>query len=271
MSVVGEHQNTANHNNTNHNNANYNDTNHNNANQDGKMPASMERQPEQYRMTTGQNSTITMEECDRATQGWAADHKEVVKKMADKYGPPSEATPSMVIWHDPAPFKCITVMRDAVTHKFPAEHPDFLQHTISYRIPSDRISELTAVDGSLYVDRTGGLLSAKCDSEAHNLLGFNIAHDIFTGKKTVQQGREAYAQIASDEKNGKSHPYLEKLQFQPVDEMSARDPDMSADMDASKSMPNPNMPDAKMYNPNMPNQNKPNSNMPVAPKDRDRK
>lgn len=206
-----------------------------------RQPTIQDRQPGDSRMTP-QGGRLSMEQCDRFTEGWPAKHKEAIKKTSDKYGPPSEGTASAVVWHDAGPFKCIKVMREEAMHNFPAPHPDFLEHTISYRIPAGKVCDLTECDGSLYVDRTGGWLSAKCDSEAHNLLGFNIANDIFTGKKTAQQGREAYTRIVMDEMQGKSHPYLEQLQFQPMTG-GAADPDRpTADMKGKKEMPMKDMP-----------------------------
>ena len=175
---------------------------------------------------SGNDGRMTMAQCDRLTSGWAQNHKDAIQKTAAKFGPPTEGTMNCVVWRNVGPFKCIKVEREEVTHKFPVEHVDFLEHTIAYRIPSERVSDVTACDGSLYVDRTGGLLSAKCDTEAHNLLGLNIAHDILSGQKTAQQGREAYQQIVKDEMAGRSHPYLEGLRFQPGSEAS-RDADMS--------------------------------------------
>lgn len=172
-------------------------------------------------------TTVDQQTLDKATQGWDQKHLEQVRKMSEKYGMPSDAGPNLVMWKDAGPFAHITISREAVMHNFPMPHPDFLKHTIRYRIPADKVSDLIASDGSLQVDRTGGLLSAKCDTEAHTVLGLNLAHDILTGEKTVQEAREAHAQIAMAEKQGRSHPYLEKLQFEPQSE-EARDPDRPA-------------------------------------------
>ena len=63
------------------------------------------------------------------------------------------------------------------------------------------------------MDRTRGELSARCDSEAHNLLALNLANDVISGNKSVEDARAAYAQMAMAEKEGQLSAYLQKLQF----------------------------------------------------------
>ncbi|MBC7834650.1 MAG: hypothetical protein H7Y88_06055 [Phycisphaerales bacterium] len=173
------------------------------------------------------SAKVTQEMLDRAINGWESKQLEAVRSTTKKHGMPSDVGPNVVIWHDAKPFKKIAVFREAVDHAFPVPHPDFLMHTISYRIDSERVSDLIASDGSLQVDRTGGCLSAKCDTEAHNVLSLNLANDVLTGKMSVQQARDEHAKIAMGEKQGKSHPYLEELQFEPQNKESARDADKS--------------------------------------------
>lgn len=167
---------------------------------------------------------VTPESLKAATASWGSKHREQIEKMSAKYGMPTDVSPNMVAWHDAGPFKCISISKEAVQHNFPMTHPDFLQHTVRYKIPADKASDLIASDGSVTVDRTGGTLSAKCDTEPHTLLGLNLAHDIITGKKSVREARDEHARIAMEEKAGRSHPYLEELQFQPAGE-DAADPD----------------------------------------------
>lgn len=58
-------------------------------------------------------------------------------------------------------------------------------------------------------------MSARCDLEGHNILTLNLAHDIITGKKTVEAARESFGKIVTEDILGKHPDYVEKLQFTP--------------------------------------------------------
>jgi hypothetical protein len=67
-------------------------------------------------------------------------------------------------------------------------------------------------------------MSARCDKEAMNYLALNLAHDIFTGKRNVENAREFYAETAVEFMAGKSSEYTEKLTFN-VSKEDTGDPD----------------------------------------------
>jgi hypothetical protein len=49
-------------------------------------------------------------------------------------------------------------------------------------------------DGSILVDRTRGEVAARCDSEAANVLGMNMVHELVTGKRSVEEARHTSEQ-----------------------------------------------------------------------------
>lgn len=51
------------------------------------------------------------------------------------------------------------------------------------------------------------------DAEAANMLGMNMVHEIVTGKRTVEEAREATAENTSAYAIGRSAPYAERLLF----------------------------------------------------------
>ena len=167
---------------------------------------------------------VTQQDLDKATRDWGQKQQEQLRKLTAKHGLPNDATSNFVAWKDAGQFKYITICKEEVAHNFPMQHTDFLMHAVSYRIPVERVGELIKFDGSIYVDRTAGCLAAKCDTEAHNLLGLNLAHDVLSGAKSADQARDEFARITADEKAGKMHPYLERLSFQPQT-VAAGDPD----------------------------------------------
>ena len=104
--------------------------------------------------------------------------------------------------------------RDVLTHKFPAPHSDFLTQYIDYPVPVDKVSEITRFDGSCLVDRTAGEVAARCDSEAANTITLNLMHEIVTGKLTVDEAREVYAENVAAYAMGRDAPYVEQFRFE---------------------------------------------------------
>lgn len=146
-------------------------------------------------------------------------------EMMAKYGPPHEVTTERLVWHNVGPFKRIAVLKLETPHDFPMPHVDFLEHTIAYNVPQEKVGDLIAFDASSTINRTVGELSARCDLEGHNILTLNLDHDIVTGKKTVAQARQAFGDIVKQDVGGKHPPYVEALQFQPANAMVAAFPD----------------------------------------------
>src|SRR5262249_61007726 len=131
-------------------------------------------------------------------------------------GPPDWAKEHALGWEKPAPagergagaaepaggapaggeFERIMIVSQETPHLFPAAHTDFLMHCVRYKVPADKVGDLCRFDGSLQVERTRGLMSIMCDKESHNILALNLADDICTGKKTVDEARAAAAAAA---------------------------------------------------------------------------
>ncbi len=149
---------------------------------------------------------------------WPERPRLAVKEMFAKYGPPVEVSSEAIIWHNEGPFKRIMVTKKEVPHDFPLPHMDFLEHTISYNVPIDKIDDIVAFDASTTINKTQGEMSARCDLEGHNILTHNLAVDIITGKKTVDQARVAFGDIVKLDFGGKHPAYVEQLQFTPPTE-----------------------------------------------------
>jgi hypothetical protein len=116
--------------------------------------------------------------------------------------------------------------RDVVSHNWPAPHSDFLTQAIDYRVPPEMTHLITMFDGSIVVDRTRGEVAARCDSEAANVLGLNMVHEIVTGKRTVEDAREISTQNTVAYNLGRAAPYAERLLFE-VPEDGTQDLDHS--------------------------------------------
>jgi hypothetical protein len=132
---------------------------------------------------------------DETTQSWPKVSQEAVKEMVEKYGQPDEFSASQAIWHHNGPWKKTVVQREAVQHDWPAQHRDVLEQFIDYRVPPDKFDELAQFDGSIIIERTKGVISARCAGEAMNFVALNLANDIVNGKYSVDEARDEYARL----------------------------------------------------------------------------
>ena len=153
-------------------------------------------------------------EAERIIGGWPIPQKKVAEQMLAKYGPPNEATPTRLTWYQNAPWKRTEVTSDVVEHHWPTVHTDFLTQTIDYRVPPHMVSAIAEFDGSIIVDRTRGEASARCDSEAANVLGLNMVHELVTGKRTVEEARHVSEENTVAYNLGRDAPYAERLLFE---------------------------------------------------------
>lgn len=159
--------------------------------------------------------------------GWPKVPKEVATKTMQKYGQPDEVTPTMLMWHNNGPWKHTIVFREEVTHDFPVPHTDLLQQFIAYKVPLDKYDDMAMYDGSVVIERTNGMLSARCDKEEANFLAINLANDVATGKRSPAEARKFYAESVKKLMAGEKPPYTQGLQFK-TGTMGTADPDMPA-------------------------------------------
>ena len=154
---------------------------------------------------------------------WPEASRMAAQEMTDKYGKPDVINENVLAWMNKGNWKMIHVSKMETKHSFPIEHTDMLEQSISYKVPVEKMSDLGKFDGSVTFDRTQGMMSARCDKEGNNLLALNLANDIVTGKKTVDQARKAYGDIVKEKMNGGNPEYMQKLTFSP--QGSVGDPD----------------------------------------------
>jgi hypothetical protein len=145
---------------------------------------------------------------------WPEASQLAAKEMMKKYGVPDEATNSILVWHNNGPWKKTVIFNRESKHSFPVDHTDVMEQVINYKVPASKMSELGEYDGSIIVKRTDGMMAAKCDKEGANFLAINLANDIITGKKTVKEARQFYANTIKDfVLNNKMSPYMQSFQF----------------------------------------------------------
>jgi hypothetical protein len=133
-----------------------------------------------------------------AIHDWPPAAKAAAEEMLRRYGPPQEATATLLVWQNNGPWKRTLVHKTPVEHDFPARHMDVLEQVVEYRVPLNFVGPLAQFNGSVLVDRTRGELIAHCDREATNVLALNLAHDIVRGGKTIEQARDAMGAAMQD-------------------------------------------------------------------------
>jgi hypothetical protein len=173
---------------------------------------------------SGAGGRLSQADVEALTSDWPKAPRNIVEQMLRQYGPPNEGTRYRLIWYYNGPWKRTEVTRDEIAHNFPAPHTDYITNWIDYPIPVDLATELTRYDGSCLIDRTAGEAGARCDSEAANFITLNFMHEIATGRKTVEEAREAYASQMSAYMIGRPAPYAERLLFD-VPRSGTVDPD----------------------------------------------
>ena len=147
-------------------------------------------------------------------KSWPEASQMAAKEMMDKYGKPNETTPHMLVWYNNGPWKKTTIYDVETKHIFPVDHTDVMEQVIDHKVPANKFSALAEYDGSVSVHRTDGEISAKCDFEGANFLALNLAHDIITGKKTVQAARDFYTKAIKEfVLDKKTSPYMKSFQF----------------------------------------------------------
>lgn len=156
---------------------------------------------------------------------WPKEPHESAERLIKEYGEPSEYSATQLIWYDtPDGWKRSVLSSEEIPHSFPAEHTDFLEQFIDYKVPLDMYSALAIYDGSVMAVRTRGELSARCGGTSMNFVAINLAHDIITGRHTVQSARDEYARLYDAYQHGEHPPYTTGFQFElPADTV---DPDI---------------------------------------------
>jgi hypothetical protein len=154
------------------------------------------------------------ESAQKIINSWPKEPKESAKRLIEYYGEPAEYSDSQLIWNETKDgWKRTVLSREEVPHNFPAPHTDFLEQFIDYRVPVEMYSPLAEYDGSVMLERTKGEMSARCGGTSMNFVAVNLAHDIVTGKRTVDDARTEYGRLYEAHKAGEKPPYTESFQF----------------------------------------------------------
>ncbi len=144
---------------------------------------------------------------------WPVEARTTARAMIDKYGEPSRFSAGSLVWFNNGPWLKTVVYRSAWPHLFGRRDSDYLEQTIAYQVPDRKVNDLKRFDARIKVGEDGGQLSARSGSEAMNFLTLNLADEIVTGARSVEDSRDFDSKTARLSKAGKSSPYMEGLLF----------------------------------------------------------
>lgn len=147
-------------------------------------------------------------------EDWPSEPRESAKRLIQYYGEPDEYTVSKLVWYNTKDsWKRTELSREEIPHDFPAHHTDFLEQFIDYKVPVEMYSKLAEFDGSVICERTKGEISARCGGTSMNFVAINLAHDIVSGKRTVEEARAEYTRLYKAYQNGEKPSYTQAFQF----------------------------------------------------------
>jgi hypothetical protein len=170
---------------------------------------------------------ITHESVSLLIEDWPENSKAAANSMMAKYGLPLSATKLNLVWKETDPFILTKVYRDEITHNFPMPHTDVIEQVVEYKVPAAKVDDLWHYNGSILLDRTQGVMSARCEKEEMNILALNLADEIIRNKMSVEEARLEFAKSARAFSMGNTNQYINSLNFRPESETA--DPDMALD------------------------------------------
>jgi len=144
---------------------------------------------------------------------WPEGARLTARDMIAKYGEPNRFSEGALVWIDNGPWQKTVVYRNAWPHFLGRKDKDYLEQTISYRVPIEKIEDLKRFDRRLEINESRGQLSARSESEAMNFLALNLADEIVTDKRGVDDARDFMAKTESLSASGKSSNYTKGFLF----------------------------------------------------------
>lgn len=115
--------------------------------------------------------------------------------LTAQLGQPSVLGPEeggIAIWRDPigSGVDTITLRDEAIQHRCPAPHEDFLYSSVNVRIPPERVEDVQKLSGSVNYDPLKQELTARCGSLEANIATLSLATGIAAGVCDIDEVHE---------------------------------------------------------------------------------
>lgn len=144
---------------------------------------------------------------EKIARGWPEPSRLQARAMIEKYGNPDRRDEASMTW-----FGLFGGRRTVVHRAEPGEL--LIEQAVLYRVPAAKVGDLTSFDPRITVSRKTSEMSVRTDSVKTNLLTLNLAHEIASGFKTVDEARDFRDKQMRLAEAGKTSRYRESLIFE---------------------------------------------------------
>ena len=151
---------------------------------------------------------------------WPTYSYRLARMMIAKYGQPSEARDTRLVWIDNGPWKRTVVYRSDPEAGVFRAGKGRLEQTVAYRVPAGKAEALAKYDKGLEVDAEHGRLTSRSDSETGNFLALNLADEVVKGRRAPKEAADYREKLEKLAPSGKSSSYLDGLMFVRNDEFA---------------------------------------------------
>jgi len=130
-----------------------------------------------------------------------------LQKAVDRFGPPSAIDRDAgggAIWYakdlQDFPYRSVQITDETFRHSKPVPHADFITYSIPFIAKSARIHQIEAYSKSIWYDRLGELLFARCHFHGANVATLALAILLLHNKipKTKRNTAKKRAQLYKD-------------------------------------------------------------------------
>lgn len=148
-----------------------------------------------------------------AITGWPTLAQRTALLMMERYGRPDAVAEDALVWRGNGPWLKTTVHSRALTRRSYRRDVDFLENTVRYDVPRRLREDLARFDPGLSWNAARGELSSRAESEELNMLALNLADEIVTGVRGLDDAVAVRERILRFSASGKASPYLRGLRF----------------------------------------------------------
>ncbi|MFI5361760.1 MAG: hypothetical protein ACHQ49_07300 [Elusimicrobiota bacterium] len=149
-------------------------------------------------------------------RSWPDGSRALARVMIDKYGEPKQVSGDELVWIKNGPWLKTVVYRKSPQSLLGMNRKDVLEQSISYNVPADKTADIKSFNSRLKIDAQNGLLSSRSESEGLNFLALNLADEIATNKRNVDEARDFYRRTEKLSESGKNSAYMSGFLFTPA-------------------------------------------------------
>lgn len=180
----------------------------------GTTPTGTTGQDKYGQMDPAKDKMGMHQDAAQLIRNWTEESRLAAQNVIDAYGQPDVVTEEFLVWKDNGPWKKTIVYKEGIAHSFPKPHKGVVEQSVAYQVPVDMYDDLAKFDGALTLDRNAGEMTVRSQNEAMNYLALNLANEIVTGKRTVEDARRYFAETANAFTSGQTdNEYTRGLMF----------------------------------------------------------